>query len=413
MNLFSTHVNPNESVQWLAPVEVRKKVLHNLGLISMSVPENGEEKHLTTSTSVQTICAEALRAGLWSLSNEGTKPVYISRLVSIVHRLVEPGLTGNVLIADEHLKYFASSESTTNPQHIKKDIISKLLHRALDELELLGDVVSLPHGYWLPAPLHFVSLPAIRRWILVGGRPANSFPKSLHSAIEYSGPTRFLIHNPVELGFQDVVQSEEQWYRIPQESIDVWARHILFNTKLQPIEALGTSCEFYAPNARGVSGKPQYFRWIDDARSLVDGRYLIRFKLKGFTSHYAIAEIQQGKITATGSIELGEGDVRRLLYGIDAFVSYPIKIQITKKADSWLFPLNSELPKAEHRLFTALGYLHLPSDGRYYPRTWEIPAEYAIQAVQALQRLYIRLEGINELLSKQSGEREEVPKGIG
>lgn len=400
MNLFSTGVNSNTPVHWLAPTELRKKVLQNLGLIFMSGPENGEEKHLTASPSVQTICAEALRAGLWSLSNEGTNPVYISRLLSIVHRLVEPILTSNTPLADEHLKYFASSNSTTNPLFQKQNTISKLLRSTLDELELLGDTVSLPHGYWLPAPLHFVTLPAIRRWILVGGPPSMCFPNPLHLAVEYSGPTRFLIHDPVEFGFRDVVQSEEEWYHLPQGSIDVWARHILLNAKLQSIEALGTSCEFYAPNARGASDNLQYFRWIDDARSLVDGRYLIRFKLKGFTSHYAIAEIQQSKITATGSIELGEGDIRRLLYGIDAFVGHPVKVQITKKGDSWLFPLNSELPKAEHRLFTALGYLHLPSDGRYYPRTWEIPAEYAIQAVQALQRLYIRLEGTNELLNQ-------------
>src|SRR5690348_3168497 len=92
MNSFSTHANLNPASHWLTQLEVRVKVLHNLGLVRSSENEHDGNTQRATTVSMQTICAEALRTGLWPLSHEGTKPVYISRLLSIARRLAEPAL---------------------------------------------------------------------------------------------------------------------------------------------------------------------------------------------------------------------------------------------------------------------------------------------------------------------------------
>lgn len=402
MNLFSVYDEPDVQSYCLTPAEVRVKMLQNLGLILTSDHEKRKEEQFSATPSIQTICSETLRAALWSASHQGTKPVYITRLLRTAYRLVEPAFVESTFPVAGSLGYLSSSSESASPLtdgNAQEDALSKLLRDTLNELEVLGDVAALPRGNWLPAPLHLVSLPFIHRWLLVGGRPSHHLPTLIRLAVEYSGPTRFLIQDPIEFGLQRVVQSEEEWCHIPHGNVDVWAHRITSETKLQPVEALDTSFEFYRPNIRRGFSTTQYFRWVDDIQALTDGRYLVRSKSRAHVSHYAIAEVWQGKIIATGVVELGVGDIRRLLYGIDALVGCPVKVQVTQSEGSWSFQLRSELPRAEHRLFTALGHLHLPSDGQYYPRTWEISAGYVIQAVRALQRLYIQLDGADELLS--------------
>ena len=267
----------------------------------------------------------------------------------------------------------------------------------LNELELLGDVASLPHGYWLPSPLHLVSLPLIHRWILIGGRPFHYLLEDMRTKIEHSGIARFLTKEPDDYGLQQVVQPEDQWCCIPQGTIDTWALRMLLEAELQPVEDLDTVFEFYAPNPF-QSVNSQYFRWISDIQTLKDGRYLIRSRSRGQISRYAVAEVVRSKVIATGSISMKNGDLRRLMYGIDALAKCPIRVQIRATNDTWLFLLKSELPRAEYRLFTTLGFLHLPPDGQYYPRTWEIPNNYGLQAAKILERLGIQLAGTEEQL---------------
>ncbi len=400
MNSRPTQNNQQTPIYALTAAKAQAKVMQNLGFTSYPQQDSNNSRLTQTKLSIRSIHGEILRTTLWSTSNEGTQPVYITKFLRIACLLAKSGLP---IMSNKNTAY-SSSDNTLTPNiavdyhHDKKDgPVLNLLRDTLNELELLGDVTSLPHGYWLPSPLHLVSLPFVHRWILIAGRPFHCLSGAMQTEIEHSGIARFLTGNPNNYGLQQVVQSEEQWCCIPQGTIDTWALRTLHEAKLQPVEDLGTVFEFYAPKTF-QSINSQYFRWISDIQTLKDGRYLIRSRSRGQISRYAVAEVVRSKVIATGSISVKNGDVRRLMYGIDALAKCPIRVQITTTNNTWLFLLRSELPRAEYRLFTTLGFLHLPPDGQYYPRKWEILNDYGLQAAKILERLGIQLDGTEEQL---------------
>src|SRR6266700_16628 len=375
MSLFSTQDIANVQFNSLTQAQVYTRILRDLGLASTVEYRAQDKADHAVSSPLDVINGEILRVALWSLSDGGLRPVYTTRLLHVARHMVD--------VASFHKKGTSDPEGNSGgrPQPTQgsrlaidgdegKQNLLKLYRDILEELALLGDIASLPHGYWLPAPLHLVSLSSFHRWILIGGRPSRWFPEEVRKEIAYNGLARFLMLDPADLGLREVVQSEREWYRIPHNRIDTWAQDIILQAKLQPIEGLKASFEFYAPEVR--YNNAQYFRWTHDAHAMKEGRYLMRSISKAGIIHYAVAEISGGSIIATCSINLNEGDPRRLLYGLDTLAHRPTRVQAAQVGNAWFFTLQSELPRAEYRLFTALGSLHFPSDGRYYPRVWEI-----------------------------------------
>jgi hypothetical protein len=392
MNSLSKRHNTSEQSYPLTLRQARERVLQDLGLLHFSEEQVvQEERQSSAFLSSQTFFAEVLRVVLWALSHEGMNPVYTTRLLHRAYHMIalDPRLI-------ESASAFGESTSPLDGVTWEDGLPQKLRH-TLDELELLGDVASLAHGYWLPTPLHFVPLPAIRRWILVGGSPLYRFPQPIKNVVAYSGTARFLLNDPADFGLQSALCTEREWCRMPHEEVDTWAYRTLFTPALQPVEDLAPSVEFYSPQTHATHA--QYFRWVNDRSVLKDDRYLIRSRSKAQILHYVVAEVIRGKIVASSPVSLGEGDIRRLLYGIDALVGCPTQVRVTHTGDSWFFSLRSELPRAEYRLFTALGRLHVSPDGQYYPRLWEISSAHVTQAIKALTRLAIRLEGVDSIPS--------------
>src|SRR5205807_6744393 len=108
----------------------------------------------------------------------------------------------------------------------------EVVRAGLEEMEVIGDVARLPGGYWLPAPLHCVPLHAVKRWLLLGGRPASSLPTDLASRLEYNGVARFTTTECIGLP----TESEEAWCRFPKESVDTWAAKIIGEMVLQELD---------------------------------------------------------------------------------------------------------------------------------------------------------------------------------
>ena len=246
--------------------------------------------------------------------------------------------------------------------------------------------------------MRLVPLSLLHSWVLVGGRPSHKFPDDIQAGLKHEEIARFLTQDPSHFNLQSVLQSEEEWCRFPHDGVDIWAGHMLSKAILQPLENLNIPADFYVPNVRKANSI-QYFRWTNDISTIGSGRYLMRSTTKMHLSYYSIAEITRGKVVATCSIDLHDGDLRRLLYGIDMLTRCFTTVRVTHIDSMWSFSLQNALPRAEYRLFTALGRLHLPSDGRYYPHTWEISDRHAFKAADALVRLGIRLEGAGKLLS--------------
>lgn len=331
--------------------EMKELCLRNLGLKAGS------------DYSSVAICSVTLRAALWSLSNCGKDSVHTRKLLNTAANLTEP-------LLDE-----SETESVTDR-----------LKEALAELETIGDVAHTSHGNWVPAPLRYVPLKAVNRWLLVGGCPTHCLPLKLSEALIHEGPARFLPIDPAKIDIELRKQSVSDWAALPNEPVTDLARRVMSETPLAPYYSTEFEFQYYSPS---VSGQTlQYYRWVDDAKRLPDGRYLAREMTK-WSFRYFIAQVQGGRVVATGPL-LYE-DVRRLMYGIDAVEKRPTIVGVIQHGDSCQFIVRNELPQAEYRLFTVLGKLYLPPKG-YYPRTWEVRRDLAPQVREALQHLGVVVE---------------------
>lgn len=359
----------------LSQREMQAAALNNLGLPGTPVAQ-GDEIERQGNVTPLLVRGEALRAALWALSAEGTEPVYITRLLHAARPLVPVPLET------------ADDESENDPA-------LRVLGETLNELEAVGDVAPLPRGCWLPAPLRCVPLPMIHRWILLGGRPTHRLPRVLRESLEHNGVTRLLTADPAQLGIMLPVQDQEDWTRAPRKPLPEWTRGVVEGATVRPFDDPEATFDCYAP---GVAlGNLQYYRWVTDPNTLPDGRYLARQRAKRGPATYSLVQVRRGRVVATGSLDWDEGDVRRLLYGLDSLAGHPVRVRVTRAGAAWVFELRNELPSAEHRLFTALGRLCLPPDGAYYPRRWEVAARYAVQAARALRHLDVQLDGADEL----------------
>lgn len=357
----------------ISMAEMQAAALQNLGL--PSAPQ---------APSALTVQAAVLRAALWALSRAGTEPVYVTRLLNAACRLAEP------LLKPKDLKPAPLPGTTAGA-----DTLLAGLRGVLEELEAVGDVAQLPRGRWLPAPLRFVQFTAIHQWVLVGGYPTHLLPAALRVELTHIGVARLIPRDPAELGVALPCQSETAWCAAPREPVTAWARRVLDSAVVLPFTEHDTALEFYSPSAARAAGAGkmlQYFRWTQNANALPDGRHLARIPFHQFYHRHLVAEVRGGRVVATGPLELYEGDLRRMLYGLDAEAGLPVTVSVKRTENAYYFELRNELPRAEYRLLMVLGRLHLPPDGRYYPRTWEVPSRYAAQAVAALRRLGIQLQ---------------------
>jgi hypothetical protein len=350
----------NTAFQSQIPSEARARVLQSLGFSSID-PE---------CVVGPALFAEAIRCALWAYWTTEQAPIYVTRILNAAVRLVYPWLL--------------DSEGNDGEKQLKTH-----LRFALEELETIGDIAPLPHGRWLPAPLRSVQLDSIERWLLLGGAPTKLLPIPAQRALEQSGVARLLPQPPDRLDLALDTQAEMEWRRVPSAAIDAWTTAALQNVPLTPIANQDERVEVYAPERR--YHPTQYHRWVPGTTRLPDGRYLARWRLHHGSSAYSIVEFQHWQLAAIGHPDLGDGDVRRLMYGIDCLLKRPVQVRIKRKPDFWRFTLRSELPRAEHRLFMALGRLQPNADGAYYPRYWDASVRYAPQLEAALNSLGVKI----------------------
>ncbi|GAB4423684.1 MAG: hypothetical protein OHK0015_01520 [Chloroflexi bacterium OHK40] len=350
------------ATQQLSGDDARMAVLRALGLAGLS----------TSVPPCPALCAEALRAALWSYWGATAKPVYITRLINAAARTLLPWQE-KLGEDDERL--------------------SQQLRNMLQEMEVIGDVAALPNGRWSPTPPRIVHVPAISRWLLLGGPPSRDLPTQVGAAVERIGVARLLRLPPGEIDLAVDEVPEREWLRAPTESLDVWGSAVLDRSALTPAGEI--DIEVYAPAAAHPAAT-QFDRWKLPTAKLADGCYLARMRTRrGVRAHY-IVQLVGGRAIAAGPPLLGDGDVRRLQYALDLLAHNPVRVTGTRQRDCWTFKLQSALPRAEHRLLLALGREQTPVDGKYYPRCWVIPSSYAPRAEKALRDLGISIE-VHEL----------------
>lgn len=325
------------------------------------------------------ICAEAMRAALWALTRDGQKKVYITRLLGAARRIAQPALSTN----------FGG----------QLEAVEKLLRDAHDEVVTLGDIAVLPRGYRLPAPLRCVPLPAVGRWMLVGGLPSHKLMSAAREALEHSGAARFFTRAPSELELPLREQSAEHWCAQPTKNIadlKEWTRRILADAQLRSVENLEAEFDAYGVGVItyfNFKHEFQHDRWTRKPQELPDGLYLMRRRSVFGPIDARVGQIKTGQIVATGALRFDGGDMRRFCYGLDALADCPVAVWMRHSRDGVLFHLRSEVPGPEQRLFLALGRLQEPKHPeKYYPRDWLIPSAHAPAVEDALHGLGVKLE---------------------
>lgn len=360
--------------QMLHPISIQeayKRITLNLALPMLV--SNGQNQ-----LNPKAIMPETIRVSLWALAGatrlERPEPVYVTRFMNAARRLIP-------------MKASMDKEDD--------DKITQGLRDTLLELELIGDVAPLQGGYWLPSPLRFVPLLNVNRWLIVGGVPSYLIPTPARDKLEFSGAARLLASDPSSLGLPPYTQSLEEWCRRPSESIDTWTSNLIQNKKLSPFEDSDQKLEFYAPGIRKVPSSTenlQYFRWTNQIRLLPDERYLSQYKSSFGPIFYSVAQIQNKQVVATAPIELSDGGVRRLMYGLDLIAGHSVTVKVNpSKKDKLIYTLNNELPGPENRIFFTLGLLQDNPTGKYYPRSWEIKKSFKAEADAALIGLGVKL----------------------
>lgn len=314
------------------------------------------------------LCAELLRVSLWSNWEAERRPVYVTRLMNAATRPLLPLAT--------------LTEEGAEPFH-------NLLRSALEALEAIGDLVELPGGRWAPAPLRRVPMPRLDRSLLLGGPPTVQLPAPMRALVERAGVARFLPERALPTLISIDTLPEEEWLRLPSDDLRAWTQCVLRVANLEPAGNL--EVEVYAPGAT-TSGCDQYFRWRRSDSWLADGRHLVRYRMRRGPNTHLIAELVRGRLEAVGPLSLGDGDLRRLMYGLDLVAGNPVRVLAERRRKQWSLKLGSALPQAEQRLLLALGKELPRPDGKYYPQLWEIPSEYAQLVSSRLNKLGIQVD---------------------
>ena len=310
-----------------------------------------------------------LRSCLWALSG-GDRPVHVLRVLNLAFDLSPENI-------------FAGRDS------VALTGLRSRLRAALDNLSDAGDILSLANGRWLPAPLRQVPLGmADGARLLVGGFPSSLLPETLRKTISHRGAFRRV--NSEELGRKLGLPEErlESWVGSAPENLMSWTKFAMDGSYEPFSEANdGSRFAFYAPKL-ARPGALQTKRWLASAEKL-SGRYLGRRELPFGMRQYRAIEVIGGRVVSVSLPRLGNGDLRRLMYGLDALAANPVRVETALTSNEFVVVLGSEIPRQERRFFAALGTLSVPID-KYYPRTWRFPVVYIAEVKKRLLELDVQ-----------------------
>lgn len=262
------------------------------------------------------------------------------------------------------------------------------LREALDELADVGDIIELAGGRWLAAFTRQVALGTeTDDRLVVGGVPTSLLPTEQRGLLVHRGALRVTRGDAFGSALSLVDETLESWLGDSPADLEQWARSLLAQELDSYSPEEGARFRVYVP-ALARQREPQGFRWREQLGQL-DGRFFADRELAFGVRQSRIVEIRDGRIIASGVPSLGGGDRRRLLYALDALARNPTRITV-RTASSLSLVLQSEVPRAERRVFAALGELSVPEE-KYYPRTWTFRIEHKRTILARLSALRVDL----------------------
>jgi len=287
---------------------------------------------------------EILRATIWGLAVSANR-VHVNRIL------------GSALSSWRLL----SVRSAASNESLRAE-----LREALSMLQDAGDAIESRGGYWAPATARFVRLPAGAGYLLVGGAPT-ALLKLQHS-VQYHGPYRHLAELPKELAGAVAIEDLTSWARLPSRDVALqdWAQQSLSSLERHPYApTTADAFEFYMPGA-AKPAIPQFKRWSESSGNTTGLLLARRIRLYG-AREYRLVETRSGRIVS--ACDLYRFDVRRLMYALDLAAGNPVRADSNRVSGGTEWVFMSELPRAEQRVFAALGSLKIPDD-RPFERRW-------------------------------------------
>lgn len=264
-----------------------------------------------------------------------------------------------------------------------------LSRRDIDSLAEQGDILSLPEGQWLPAPLRLVPISS-ERYLLVGGVPSKLLTSSLFQEIHLHGSFRQLDASLLQK--YPTFDGRTRWPFQTQES---WLgpsapplKELL--QKFHTEELLSVSRQDQQEIEVYVSSldKPQLLRWCPLKSIRETKRYLLRNLTPWGQRRYTIGYIENGQLKQQSQLQESY-DIRRLCYALDAAAQKPTRATWNQSLGK--LTLCSELPARERKRLATIGNLQT-NDIHYYPRTWLILPDYERDVQDILQSLAVIME---------------------
>jgi hypothetical protein len=285
--------------------------------------------------------ADHIRAmvhGAWISGGEETPSIHTTRILSNVRRI-------------QRMVWPQDSW-----EHHK---LGDLPRQVLDSLAVLGDVISVGGGYWIPGPTSLVELDGSQNVMVVGGIPSQIATGHFGERVKSTAAFRHVGRRPILITpAKDILQTIESWLG-HTDPIREWTDSTLHQhaARLSVDMDIGVEpLEIYAPEIFRDQRKAG--RWIRAAQvgRALEGLRLCRLRQGagafGVPHFLATFNYTGGQLTVGRSVSVAADVSRRLRFGFDIILQTPRQVAITLDGTQFVFDNSISLPDAEARVLS-------------------------------------------------------------
>lgn len=234
------------------------------------------------------------------------------------------------------------------------------LRYALAILDLMREIQDLGHGYWYPTPLRYVPLDDLA--LLIGISPTRELQRHF-AGIRRAGYARVgATAEFSKIPHQDLAD----WMSAPKNTA-AWAELELTKARATIGPTLTSSAvELFGVSRRAACGRSVLMQSWHPAR--MDGNIawkglvLCREALPGYYRHF-LGVLDGHRVVGEAPLP---SDLSRIKFGLARLAESPITVVVRRGSGTRTLHVFGELPRAERRLFLALGVRQASSIGKAY-----------------------------------------------
>ena len=151
---------------------------------------------------------------------------------------------------------------------LEDDNGGKRAGNVLHRLGMIGDIIKLGGGFWVPGPIRILRVTdsGDNALLVIGGVPFETLETKFAERMSCVGCARFLCPDHAKLQRLEVeheLQSVQDWLGGPSENLPTWTKRVFRSlvAHMSPASDLeADDCEIYAPD--DIPGKPNRGNWV-------------------------------------------------------------------------------------------------------------------------------------------------------